>query len=88
MNRLRKRRSLSGLPIGPVRVMINIDDIKSGEDWSDKLGQAVNECQLFIPLITPSYGLTKWTDKELKLADMKRKKIIPINFLKKWPPLV
>lgn len=32
------------------------------------------------------YGKTQWTNREVKLADMLNKIIIPINFLEKWPP--
>ncbi|XP_022235490.1 uncharacterized protein LOC106475726 isoform X2 [Limulus polyphemus] len=32
------------------------------------------------------YGKTQWTNREIKLADMLRKVIIPVNFVDTWPP--
>lgn len=55
-----------------------------GDDWQDSLNEAVNACEVFIPLITPMYGKTRWTNREVKLADMLNKIIIPVNFLEKW----
>ena len=32
------------------------------------------------------YGRTQWTNREVKLADLLKKYIVPINFLDTWPP--
>lgn len=58
--------------------------LRTGDDWQDSLNEAVNACEVFIPLITPMYGKTRWTNREVKLADMLNKIIIPVNFLEKW----
>ena len=49
----------------------------------DSLNDAVRGCEVFVPLVTPMYGKTQWTNREVKLADLLRKYIIPINFLGK-----
>lgn len=67
-----------------LRVFLDVDEIEHGDDWQDTLNEAVLNCDLFVPLITPNYGLTLWTNREVKLADIKEKKIIPINFLDHW----
>ncbi|XP_067135835.1 uncharacterized protein [Centruroides vittatus] len=67
-------------------VFLDIDEIQAGNDWQDKLNDAVGSCEIFVPLITPQYGLTRWTNREIKLADVMEKVIIPINFLDHWPP--
>ncbi|XP_074597489.1 uncharacterized protein LOC141852386 isoform X2 [Brevipalpus obovatus] len=69
-----------------VSVYLDVDEIESGTDWADALNEAVQNCQVFVPLITPLYGQTQWTNREVKLADQRNKKIVPINFLSHWPP--
>ena len=68
-------------------VFLDKTAIKPGDDWQDVLNEAVCNCRLFIPLVTPLYGLTEWTNREVKLADMLGKMIIPVTFLSTWPPM-
>ena len=68
-------------------VFIDVQYIKPGIDWQDVLNEAVYNCSLFVPLISAHYGLTEWTNKEVKLADTLEKFIIPISFLPVWPPM-
>ena len=65
-------------------VFLDVDEIRAGDDWVDALNYAVLNCWVFIPLITPKYGYTQWTNREIKLADVMNKLIIPINFLEDW----
>ncbi|RWS05714.1 TIR motif-containing protein-like protein, partial [Dinothrombium tinctorium] len=67
-------------------VYLDVDEIRTGTDWQDALNEAVSTCQIFVPLVTPLYGKTQWTNREVKLADILHKMIIPINFLDQWPP--
>ncbi|RWS26590.1 uncharacterized protein B4U80_08599, partial [Leptotrombidium deliense] len=67
-------------------VYLDVHEIRTGTDWQDNLNSAVSNCLVFIPLVTPVYGKTQWTNREIKLADILHKKIIPINFLETWPP--
>lgn len=69
-----------------LNVYLDLHEIRKGSDWQDSLNKAVLSCQAFVPLVTPSYGTTLWTGRELKLADLLAKQIIPINFGQKWPP--
>lgn len=68
-------------------VFLDKNIIKAGDDWQDVLNEAVCNCRLFLPIVTPLYGLTEWTNKEVKLADILGKFIIPVTFLPKWPPM-
>ena len=68
------------------QVFLDVDEIECGHDWQDALNNAVLNCDLFVPLITPNYGYTLWTNREVKLADIKQKQIVPISFLDHWPP--
>ncbi|KAI1294698.1 hypothetical protein HDE_05948 [Halotydeus destructor] len=67
-------------------VYLDVDEIQGGHDWQDALNNAVRNCEVFVPLITPQYGLTQWTNREVKLADILNKLIIPVNFNDTWPP--
>ncbi|XP_033756585.1 uncharacterized protein LOC117339220 [Pecten maximus] len=67
-------------------VYLDVDEIKSGVDWQDSLNYAVSNCEIFLPLVTPIYGETQWTNREVKLADVLGKFILPVNFLEEWPP--
>ncbi len=67
-------------------VFLDVHCIQGGTDWQDALNGAISNCSLFLPLITPQYGQTLWTNREVKLADVLGKIIIPLNFLSFWPP--
>ena len=44
----------------------DVHEIKYGVDWQDSLNMAVSQCDVFIPLVTPRYGETQWTNREVK----------------------
>ncbi|KAK3094446.1 hypothetical protein FSP39_001842, partial [Pinctada imbricata] len=67
-------------------VYLDVHEIRSGVDWQDSLNYAVSNCEIFVPLVTSRYGETQWTNREIKLADVLGKYIIPVNFLDDWPP--
>ena len=67
-------------------VFLDIQCIKGGTDWQDVLNKAITNCSLFVPLITMQYGKTLWTNREVKLADVLSKLILPVNFIYTWPP--
>ena len=67
-------------------VFLDVHCIQGGADWQDALNEAIPNCSLFVPLITLQYGETLWTNREVKLADVLGKIIIPVNFLSHWPP--
>ena len=68
-------------------VFLDIHCIEGGKDWQDVLNNAITNCSLFIPLITMQYGNTLWTNREVKLADVLGKLILPVNFNDSWPPM-
>lgn len=67
-------------------VFLDIDSIEGGTDWQDALNEAISRCSLFVALVTMRYGYTLWTNREVKMADILGKSIIPVNFLSNWPP--
>lgn len=44
--------------------MKDVHEIRSGLDWQDSLNYAVSNCEFFVPLVTPKYGETQWTNRE------------------------
>lgn len=46
-------------------VFQDVHEITSGTDWQDSLNDAVNNCLVFVPLVTPMYGKTQWTNREV-----------------------
>lgn len=67
-------------------VFLDIHCIEGGTDWQDVLNDAISNCSLFIPLVTMQYGETLWTNREVKLADVMGKLMIPVSFVATWPP--
>ena len=67
-------------------VFLDADEISFGVDWQDVLNNAIDSCRLFLALVTPRYGETIWTNREVKLADILSKTIVPVNFTSFWPP--
>jgi len=43
----------------------DVHEIKLGADWQDALNIAVSNCEVFVPLVTPRYGETLWTNREV-----------------------
>ena len=68
------------------KVFLDADEIFIGCDWQDVLNDSIATCMLFVALITPRYGETLWTNREIKLADILGKTIVPVNFIDSWPP--
>lgn len=48
---------------------LDVHEITSGADWQDSLNYAVNNCVVFVPLVTPMYGNTQWTNREVSNFD-------------------
>lgn len=48
----------------------DVHEIKTGSDWQDALNFAVTNCFLFVPLITPNYGKTQWTNREVTFSEI------------------
>ncbi|XP_052772831.1 uncharacterized protein LOC128211800 isoform X2 [Mya arenaria] len=67
-------------------VYLDVHEIGTGVDWQDSLNNAVSSCEVFVPLVTNKYGATQWTNREVKLADVLGKYILPVSFLPEWPP--
>jgi len=49
----------------PLSCVQDVHEIKFGADWQDALNVAVSNCEVFVPLVTPHYGETLWTNREV-----------------------
>lgn len=52
-----------------ISTYLDVHEITTGIDWQDSLNNAVSNCVLFVPLITPMYGNTQWTNREVSNLD-------------------
>ena len=48
--------------------------------------KAVKGCKAMLIVSSPTYGMTKWTFRELQMADNNAKKLIPIYHSGNFPP--
>ena len=48
-----------------VCILQDVHEIEMGSDWQDSLNNAIQSCNFFVPLITPMYGRTQWTNREV-----------------------
>ncbi|XP_022665261.1 uncharacterized protein LOC111252099 isoform X3 [Varroa destructor] len=69
-----------------LKVFLDVHEINGADDWADSLNNAIKNCKFFVPLVSPLYGITKWTNREVKMADKLEKKILPVSFVDNWPP--
>jgi len=54
-------------------------------EWQEEITKHLKACDLFIPLISPRFRESKWTDQEVGMAVAWKKKIVPF-LLDKIPP--
>ena len=54
--------------------------IRSGEDWPDRIAQAIKDCHAMIVVLSPHSIASKWVNRELAFADQKGKLILPLLY--------
>lgn len=52
--------------------------VRSGEFWVTTLKAAIDDAAVFVALLLPSYGATKWTRREIHHADQRDKPLLPV----------
>jgi len=62
------------------------DKLKGGADFPEEIGKSIKSCDVFIAVLSPSYGTRKWCKRELNMADQYEKVIIPILHSGPYPP--
>lgn len=54
-------------------------DIEPGSDWEEILKRRIEECDLFLALLSSQFVTAKYTDHEVGIAVWLKKKIIPLS---------
>ncbi|KAG2452708.1 hypothetical protein HYH02_002940 [Chlamydomonas schloesseri] len=62
------------------------EDVEYGPDWAGTIQRAVANCSAFIAVVSPSYGSTRWSQRQFALADSKSKPIVCLWHSGAWPP--
>ena len=50
--------------------------LEGGDEWAKTIASAVKNCRAMLIISSPTYGKTKWTYRELSLADNNEKKLV------------
>ncbi|WP_143736004.1 toll/interleukin-1 receptor domain-containing protein [Methyloprofundus sedimenti] len=61
------------------KIVVDVHDLKWGDDWYEKLDHLVSDADLFLPIMSPSYFNSKMCMRELNWA-ISKKTIIPIYY--------
>lgn len=64
-----------------VHAWVDVNEIEMGDDWHDKIGEGINDCMVFLAVITPKYLQSKFCKQELYMAQDMKKAILPV-----YPP--
>jgi hypothetical protein len=62
-----------------VKVFLAHDDIEPSEEWADRILEELNNCDIFMPILTKQFNESKWTDQETGCALILKKLIIPLK---------
>ena len=60
--------------------------IMGGANWPVSIQAAVEGCSAMVIIASPGYGASSWTRRELVLADMLGKHLVPVWHSGTWPP--
>lgn len=66
-----------------VTVFLAHEDLKVSEQWRERIVAELQECHVFIPLITGKFKGSDWTNQETGIALAGGKKIVPLMCPKK-----
>jgi hypothetical protein len=54
-------------------------EIQTGDRFGQKIQAAIDECHVFLPLITPASVASEWVGREISYAAMQKKRILPLR---------
>ncbi len=60
-------------------VFLAHEDIEPSLEWRKVITKKLKECHIFIPVITPEFNKSIWTDQESGMAYIEEKLIIPVS---------
>ena len=56
------------------------EDITPSQEWQDEIVNKINNCNIFVPLISDNFRESDWASQEIGAAFIKGVDIIPISF--------
>lgn len=60
---------------------MDVESIGHGKDWIKEIGQAIQQCQVFVAIITKKYvSESSYCEKELCVANQRGKKVFPVLY--------
>jgi len=62
-----------------IDVFLAHEDIEPSEEWQNTIIEKLNQCSIFIPLLTEDFRISKFTDQETGAATILGKVIIPLK---------
>lgn len=60
-------------------VFLAHDDIEPSEEWVERILRELNNCDVFLPILTNNFDSSLWTDQESGIALILEKLIIPLK---------
>jgi hypothetical protein len=70
-------------------VFVGETSMDAGTSWAQTIQRAVRDCAVFVPVCSATYGSplkSRWTLRELELADARNKHIVPVWHSGAYPP--
>jgi len=62
-----------------VRVFLAHEDIEPTKEWQEEILHNLNDCDVFLPLLTQNFIKSKWTSQEVGIAFANNKTIISLQ---------
>jgi len=62
-----------------INVFLAHEDIQPLQEWEEELIHNLNNCDIFIPILTKNFLNSDWTSQEIGIAYSKQKLIIPLK---------
>lgn len=62
-----------------VAAFVAHEDIEPTKDWENEIRLALNTCEVLIPLLSPDFHASNWTDQEIGVAIGRGIPVIPIR---------
>ncbi len=62
-----------------LKLFLAHDDIEPAEEWVEKIHKELQNCHVFLPILTENFNMSYWTDQETGIAYYLEKLILPIK---------
>ena len=68
-----------------IELFVSHDDLSTGQTWTDKIIDKIDERECFVQIISEDYHKANYTEQEAGMALALRRKIFPITLDKTYP---